>query len=93
MENKQIEINITKGMLESFTVYIDTETNEKNISATIGLYTDVNKKITQYSIDTRNYYGNKIEFPISTYPAINKICEELELATIRHCREGQLCLK
>jgi hypothetical protein len=92
IQDKKIDIHISKGKLESFTVYVDDE-NTPNISTTIGLYTEHNQKITTFSVDTRNYYGNsKIDLPIGTIPAIQKIIEELELATIRKCREGQLSL-
>ena len=91
MENK-IDIHITKGKLESFSVYL-TDDEVPNISASIGLYTDGEQKITSFSIDTRNYYGNQqIDLPLGTIPAIKKIAEEIELATIRKCREHQLAL-
>ena len=92
MKNKKIDIHITKGKLEVFTIYLQ-EDNAPDISATIGLYTDGDKKITSFNVDTRNYYGdNKIELPLGTLPAIQKIAEEIELATIRKCREHQLAL-
>ena len=92
MEKNKIDINITNGRLESFSINIG-EDRLPSISATIGLYTDGGKRITTYSVDTRNYYGdNQIDLPIGTIPAIQKIAEEIEIATIRKCREGQLCL-
>ena len=48
--------------------------------------------MSSYSINTRSYYDNNIDLPIGTIPAIQKIAEEIELATIKHCREGQLAL-
>ena len=91
MENN-IEINITHGQLENFSVY-KSEDGKFNLSATIGLYTETKKKIASYSVDTRNYYGTqKIDLPINTIPAILKIAEEIEVAVIKNCREGQLAL-
>jgi hypothetical protein len=90
--NNKIEISITHGKLENFTVHIDND-GKKDINAVIGLYTDGERKISSFSIDTRNYYGQtKIEFPTKTLNAIKKICEELELITILKCREHQLSL-
>ena len=92
MNKREIEIHISKGILESFAVEIDKETSEINLSATTGLYTDHDKRVSSYSINTRSYYDNNIDLPIGTIPAIQKIAEEIELATIKHCREGQLAL-
>jgi len=90
-EGKNINIQIAHGRLEQFTVYLNEE-GKKDISASIGLYTHQGKKVTSYCIDTRSYYENTIDFPISTFPAIQKIAEEIELSAIRHCREGQQSL-
>lgn len=91
MKKNKIDIHITHGKLESFSVGM--EDKQINISANIGLYTDNKQKITSFSVDSRQYYGNqKIEFPLSIYPAIQKIAEEIELSTIRKCRENQLSL-
>lgn len=89
-KDNNIEINITHGKLESFSVHLG---DKLHISATLGLYTDAENKVSSFSVDTRNYYGEtKIDLPIGTIPAIQKIAEEIELAVVRKCREGQLAL-
>jgi hypothetical protein len=88
----EIDIHITKGKLESFTVKL-TDEEVPSISATIGLFTENGQKITSFSIDTRSYYStHQIDLPLGTIPSILKIAEELEIATIRKCRERQLVL-
>lgn len=90
--DKELKIEITHGKLESFTVNV-RDHNKFDIGATIGLYTDAEQKITSFSIDTRSYYGDqKIDLPIGTIQSILKIAEELEVAVIRKCREGQKAL-
>ena len=92
MKDKKIDIQISYGKLEQFTIYISDDLPK--LSATIGLYTNGGAKITSFSVDTRSYYGdNQIDLPMGIDREILKIAEEIEIATIRKCREGQLALQ
>lgn len=92
MNKNKLNINITHGKLESFSVF--SKENGIDISATIGLYTDQEKKITTFSVDTRSYYGDtEFELPISCIEPIKKIIQDIEYATVLSCRENQLKLE
>ena len=88
----KIKIEITKSKIESFTVSFEDE--KINISTTIGLYTDTDRKISSFSLSSTAWNEeNKIEVPFNCIIPIKNIAEELEIITTLKCREGQLMLE
>lgn len=88
---KAIKINITKAVIESFSVELEDEKPE--VSITIGLYTDGGKKIAGYSISTSSWNeASKFELPVGIIPPILEIMRELEAIATRHCNKGQKAL-
>jgi len=92
MNDNKIDIHISEGKLESFNVTMN-EDGLPDLTATIALYTAHGKKITTFSVGTESWRGDTdMKLPIATIPAIQKIAEEIEQATILSCRESQLMI-
>lgn len=90
---RKLNIEITKAQLKSFQVSFDETKDRPEVSATICLYTEQGKEITQYSIFTDCWNKEqKFELPIDMYSPIYEIGKGLEILVTRHCREGQLSL-
>lgn len=89
---RELPINITKAQIKSFSVTLGEERPEVFVS--IGLFTDGGKQIAEYSISTNSWKEeNKFELPVTMIVPIRKILDELEVITVRHCRNSQLQLK
>ena len=90
---RKINIEITKAQIESFSVSLDPEKEQPQVSATIGLYTEHGKKITTYSIYTNAWSSEqKFELPLQMFNPIYEIAKQLEIVVVKHVREGQLAL-
>jgi len=88
---KKLNINITKAQIISFNV--ELKENEPEASATIGLFTQGGKQITQYTISTNSWNDdNKFELPINMITPILSIMKELECVAVKHCKDSQLLL-
>ena len=89
---KTIKIEISKAVLQSFSVKLGEEKPE--VSATLALLTAQGKRITTYSIDTDGWdEESRFELPINFVEPIKQIMKELEIVAVKHCREGQKQLK
>ena len=89
---KKLNINITKAQILSFNVELKEKKPE--VSATIGLFTEGGKKITDYFISTSAWDDdNKFELPSNLIIPILAIMKELEVVVVNHCRNNQLLLK
>ena len=86
---KQIDVQITKGQIEGFAV--EMKDGLPTVTASVGLYTAGNKKITTFSISTVSYYENNFELPIEMILPIQEIANRLEAVTIQHCNKA-LCM-
>lgn len=86
---KKISISITNAKIESFSVNI--ENNEPYISATVGLYTENEKKISTFSVTNRKYYGEEITFPIEIYDWLYKMLDVIEQTVTLHA-QSKICL-
>ncbi len=80
---RQIDVQITKGQIESF--HVTMEDNLPEVSATVALFTADNKKITTFSISTQKWCEPKFELPIEMIDPILAIAERLERIVIMEC--------
>ena len=82
---RTIDINISWAKLESFSVnFLDNEL--PRIDATMWLYTRSGKRISEYRISTKDYYGNEtIELSPEIHTHLRKACEILERAAYNKC--------
>lgn len=88
---KKIAINITKAQILSYSVYLNEVT--PRVTATIGLYTEMGTKISEYSIDTESWQEErKFELPLGIQGPIIEIMKKLELVVVNHMNEGQKLL-
>lgn len=91
---RKINIEITKARLAGFTASFenDGENDVLQLSANLDLMTEQGEKVSSYTMNTRSYYDNKFNIPISVYEPIFKIAEELEVIVTRQCRSHHLAL-
>lgn len=81
---KKIEINISHAKIESFSV--SCEEDIPTVSATIGLYTENEKKISTYTVTNRKYYGEQIEFPPEIFDWLYRILDVIETTVTRNAQ-------
>jgi hypothetical protein len=87
---KQLDINITKAQLVSFSV--ELKEGKPEVHCTIALLTEGGKPITTYTIFTESWHTDKFELPIEAMPLIGDVARILEGVAVRHCRDSQLGL-
>lgn len=88
---KQLEINITKAALKSFTVSVDKD--QPSVSATIALLTEGGKAITSYTISTTSWQEkDKFDLPVSAIKPMAELAKILESVVVRHCKDSQLAI-
>ena len=88
---RKLNINITKAQIVSFSVQLKED--KPGVNASIGLFTDGGKQITDYSISTESWNEeNKFELPQSVISPIIDIMKDLEKVVVKHCKESQLAL-
>lgn len=88
---RQIDINITKAQIISFSVELKEQRPE--VSATIGLFTESGKQITSYQIMTNHWTDTfRFELPIQMVEPILKIMKQLEDVVVDHCKHQQKLL-
>lgn len=89
---RQLNINITKATLKSYTV--ELEEGKPVVSATINLLTEGGMEVTTYTVSTQSWYSdkNKFELPIEAIVPIVKLAKILENATVTKCRDSQMAL-
>lgn len=80
---RQIDVQITKGQIESF--HVNMVDNLPEVSATVALFTADNKKITTFSISSQKWCDPKFEVPIEMIQPILSIAERLERIVILEC--------
>lgn len=89
---KKINVSVTKAQILSYRVEITKDAPQ--VSATIGLFTDGGKKISEYSISTNSWNDeDKFEIEPTMLSPIMDIMYDLEGIVVRHMNEGQLTLK
>lgn len=86
---RQIDVQITKGQIEQFTVVI--KDNLPEISAMVGLFTANEKRVSSFAIGTQGYHDSRFDLPMEMIRPILQISEKLEEIVIRECNK-QLCL-
>ncbi len=89
---RKLNIEITKAQILHYSVTLGEDRPE--VSATIGLFSESGKKISDYSISTDTYNeDNKFELPIGIVAPIMAIMKELEVVVVKHCKSSQLQLR
>ncbi len=85
---KKLDIAITKAQLQSFT--LDIRGNEPQVTATIGLFTEGGKKITEYSASTNAWdETKKLTIPPEALYALGTAAKIIEASIVKHCRDSQ----
>lgn len=88
---KQLNINITKASLQSYTV--ELKEGKPVINATIQLMTEGGMQVTTYSVYTDGWNEqNKFELPLEAIKPIIELARILEDAVVVKCRDSQLAL-
>lgn len=73
---KKIEINISHAKIESFSVNLESDI--PTISATVGLFTANEKKISTYTVTNRRYYWEEAEFPPEVFDGLYRMLDIIE---------------
>jgi len=90
---RKLNIEISKAQLTGFSCCFE-EDGTPNVSATIALFTDGPKHITDFQISTNSWNKeSKFDLPIEMILPIQKIAGALEHVIVEHMRDGQLKLK
>lgn len=88
---KQLNINITKAQLKSYTV--ELKDGKPEVSATIELYTSGGMAVTTYTVATDSWNDkSKFELPMNAIMPIVELAKALEAVTVQKCRDSQLAL-
>jgi hypothetical protein len=85
---RKIDVQITKGAIETFAVEMKADGGLPNVTATIALFTEDDKKITSFSISTESWRGNKFDVPLEIVEPIKAITEALEFIAIAKCNSA-----
>lgn len=89
---KKISINVTKAQILSFNVTLGED--KPSVSASIGLFTEGGRQISEYSISTDAWNDDKkFNLPVSMIVPIMAIMEQLEGIVVKHCNNNQLQLE
>lgn len=80
---RSIDIQITKGKIESFSVELKEDLPV--VTATVGLFTADNKKISSFSIGSANWMNDKFEVPPEMIQPILDISQDLERIVMNRC--------
>jgi len=87
---RKIDVQITKGKIDSFSVSLDKEFPV--VSATVSLFTADDKEITSFSLSSAGYSSNPFKVPISMIPGIKDLADKLENIAILHCNKKMAML-
>ena len=89
---KQLNINITKARLKSYTV--ELKEGKPVVSAIIDLLTEGGMEVTTYTVSTESWYSdkNKFDLPLQAIAPIIKLAKVLEDTVVDKCRDSQLAL-
>ena len=88
---RKIEIDIKRGQIKSFSVTLGEE--YPDVSATIALFTEGGRQISEYSISTSAWNESlKFKLPPSMIAPIKEIMDDLERVAIEHCNNQILKL-
>ena len=88
---KKLKIEITKGQLLSYEVRLEKNFKDVVVSATIGLFTEGGKEITEYCVSTSSWDDNsKFVLPLNAIAPMTELAKILEGVVIKHCKDSQL---
>lgn len=88
---KKVDVRITKAKIISYAV--DLEDERPQVQGTIALYTEDDKKITTFTVNTRDYYENRFDLRLEMIPAIKDIAYQLEDVVVKKCNEALALLE
>jgi hypothetical protein len=87
---KQIDIQITKAQIKSFSVELKDGLPE--VAASVGLFTANGKEISRFSVATRGWCGTaQFELPAKMIDPIQRIAARLESIVTNECNK-KLCM-
>ena len=83
---RDININVNKARILSYEVELGEDKPE--VCATIGLFAN-DKKISQFSLRTQDYYGNsmKFELPLKLIKSLKIMADQLEEILVKECNK------
>lgn len=84
---KAIDIRITKARIKSFSVELRDDLPA--VTSTIALFTENDKKVSEFTVSTSSYYDLNFDFPAVMIPPIKDIAEKLEEIVTAKCRASQ----
>jgi len=88
---KPIDIQITKAKIKGFTCTLHDDF--PSITAIIGLSTENNKEITDFTIGSDSWRDDSFEIPAKMIQPLLKIAEQLEEITTLKCSAALALLK
>ena len=88
---EKIDISITTAQLKGFQTTFNEE-GLPDVRASLGLFTEHGKEVSEYSITTNRWSENKFDLPPEMIEPIMRMAKELERIVTKHCREGQCAL-
>jgi hypothetical protein len=84
---RSIDIKITKARLESFSVELPNGKGLPNFTAKLGLYTESEKKVSEYTLSTNSWYGEEstVTIPDEIHYPLSEVISILERVAYRKC--------
>ena len=86
---RKIDIRITKAQIKSFIVTLEEDAPE--VQATIGLYTENMKEVSDFTISTRSWATVKFDLPVEMVFAVKDIAAQLERIVTMQA-QSSICL-
>lgn len=87
---EKVDIRITKARIISYMITL--EENFPEVAATIGLYTEDDKKVTSYSISSASWRSERFDVPVQMIESIKMIGRELEAIVAKQANREALLL-
>lgn len=81
---RDIDIQIKKARLIGFAVDFKEDDSIPTVRATLGLYTENGKKISDFTI-SNDWYGSKVDFPAEILRGINDMASIIEKVAHNKC--------
>lgn len=84
---KKFNVKITKARIESINIDYENE-NLPDVCATLGCYTEDDKKITTFNATTKNYYsGIKFKIPVTMVQSLVDLADIIEKIVIKESKK------
>jgi len=91
---RTLKIEITKAKILGYNVRFDEENKRLLVDATIGLFTEGGRKVTEYAISTYSWdEAKKFDLPAKIVEPIIATARVLEKVVTKHCQDSTLMLE